>query len=47
VQIKEPNYVTDSMGCCLWYKCIIITVLQNAFDHAKAKKDGVILPNKG
>lgn len=21
--------------------------LQNAFDHAKAKKDGVILPNKG
>ena len=30
-----------------FYTIVLLSMFQNAFDHAKAKKDGVILPNKG
>ena len=33
--------------CTFIFYIIILSMFQNAFDHAKAKKDGVILPNKG
>ena len=45
--LNNSRFLFQIKICPLLYDKFLLTDLQNAFDHNKAKKDGVIVPSKG